>query len=1045
MRALLGWVVFSSLLVACQSAPPTQPPMSLDEAKQITASFEDQGYVPPPRTTLDIAATLEQMKPDVSALAARRAIADAPTPPNATALFYFRRGQTLRYEGRIREAIADLTEAVRLSPLDGNYLLRLGDLLAQGGYPIEAGQAYSKVKSGPGNALFSAINLSDVHASLGDFVQADRDLDSARRQYDNLASRSTYALAYRSAIEAQQGYLFKYRGDYAGAEKSFRLGMADTDWIVANWNPAWEAVSSSGNVSSGGAQKEVNVQRSITMKRQIADVYRLRGTLNEAEYWIRRALMQSIEMLGVNAPSTVAALKTMSIILADQGRYSEAQRLGEIALAKVKMDSPRSGSTVVVDILCTIGAAAIAQAKTQEALDAFEAALHELVDSPEIAKQLVGINLDYAIALRGAGRIDDALRVAQAAADWRTRTVGPESPSTVLARGYVASFLAAAGDVGGALAEFQAIMPQLMSLSQSASAAGAIDRNRKAQELLNDYIRLLATMRGTSLEQRIPGGVSGEAFRVADLARGRGVHQALIESGARTAISDMALADLARREQDTWYQIAARERVLADAQSLGTNQQDSPALERLHVEVEQLRVARATLRAEIVRRFPSYASMTQPEPASLDQARAALGVTDALISIYSTESESYVWAVPKQGTVAFATIPHGRTQLTKTVAELRRSLDPHATNVGDIPPFDVALAYEVYSSVLGPVEAGWKGAKQLVVVPHGPLAELPFSLLVTRRVAQPASRSGTAVFSEYRDVPFLARDVAVTQVPTVAAFASLRAQAPGNAARRPFVGFGDPWFTAQQAVEAQRESVEEQASPIQARGLRLRVGPSTETLASATLSVLPRLPDTAAEVREVGIALHADPAKDVFLGAAANERQVRTMKLDDRRVVMFATHGLVPGDLNGLAQPALALSAPSVANVEGDGLLTMEKILSLRLDADWVVLSACNTAAGNGAGAEAVSGLGRAFFYAGARALLVTNWPVETTSARALTTAVFRLEGVDPSLPRAEALRQAMMTVMDGPGAIDKASGRTLYSYAHPIFWAPFSLVGDGR
>jgi CHAT domain-containing protein len=158
---------------------------------------------------------------------------------------------------------------------------------------------------------------------------------------------------------------------------------------------------------------------------------------------------------------------------------------------------------------------------------------------------------------------------------------------------------------------------------------------------------------------------------------------------------------------------------------------------------------------------------------------------------------------------------------------------------------------------------------------------------------------------------------------------------------------------------------------------------------------------------------------------------------------MFATHGLVPGDLNGLTQPALALSAPNVAGTGGDGLLTMERILGLKLDADWVVLSACNTAAGDGAGAEAVSGLGRAFFYAGARALLVTNWPVETGSARLLTTDTFKRQAADPSLPRAEALRQAMLAMIDGPGVVDGA-GRAVFSYAHPIFWAPFSLVGDG-
>ena len=167
------------------------------------------------------------------------------------------------------------------------------------------------------------------------------------------------------------------------------------------------------------------------------------------------------------------------------------------------------------------------------------------------------------------------------------------------------------------------------------------------------------------------------------------------------------------------------------------------------------------------------------------------------------------------------------------------------------------------------------------------------------------------------------------------------------------------------------------------------------------------------------------------------------MDLAGYKVLAFATHALVPGELDGLTQPALALSAPEVAGVEGDGLLTMGEILGLRLDADWVVLSACNTAAGEGAGAEAVSGLGRAFFYAGARSLLVSNWPVETTSARALTTDIFRLQAEDPDISRAEALRQAMVALIDGPGLVDE-EGRSLFAYAHPIFWAPFTLVGDG-
>jgi CHAT domain-containing protein len=232
---------------------------------------------------------------------------------------------------------------------------------------------------------------------------------------------------------------------------------------------------------------------------------------------------------------------------------------------------------------------------------------------------------------------------------------------------------------------------------------------------------------------------------------------------------------------------------------------------------------------------------------------------------------------------------------------------------------------------------------------------------------------------------------------------------------------------------------------LQTRGLPLvrRNAPATQSVDSAELGMLPRLPDTADEVKGIALALNAD-ASDVILGAQANERNVKSMDLSNRRVVMFATHGLIPGDLNGLTQPALALSAPNVADVDGDGLLTLDEVLGLKLNADWVVLSACNTATGDGAGAEAVSGLGRAFFYAGTRALLVSNWPVETTSARALTTDLFARQARDPALARAQALRQAMAGLIDGNGYVDPASRATVFAYAHPIFWAPFSLVGDG-
>jgi CHAT domain-containing protein len=532
-----------------------------------------------------------------------------------------------------------------------------------------------------------------------------------------------------------------------------------------------------------------------------------------------------------------------------------------------------------------------------------------------------------------------------------------------------------------------------------------------------------------------------DAFKVADALRLATTDRAVSASVARAALRGPELSEIARREQNAQQQIRALQVALASALSRPVVQQDPAVLANLRNEIDKLRDARATLKQEIEKRFPDYANLVDPTPGSIAQARAVLAEDEALVALYAGEKESYVWALRKTGSVAFARVPLRRDQLADMVGQLRRALDPNAPTLGEIPSFDVGLAHRLYAAILQPVEAGWKGAKTLIVAPHGPLAQIPFALLVTQPVLQP--RDQAALFSGYRDVPFLVREIAVTQVPSVAALIILRAMPASNPARRAFVGFGDPWFSAAQAMQARAEVT----SPAQTetRRFHLRAAATTETMPSASLSMLPRLPDTAIEVREVAVTLQANPATDVFLGAAANERQVRTMKLDDRRVVMFATHGLVPGDLDGLAQPALALSAPAVAGVDGDGLLTMEKILGLKLDADWVVLSACNTAAGSGAGAAAVSGLGRAFFYAGARALLVTHWPVETTSARQLTTTTFKRQAADRNLTRAEALRQSMLELLDGPGYIDPGNKRVAYAYAHPIFWAPFALVGDGR
>ena len=251
--------------------------------------------------------------------------------------------------------------------------------------------------------------------------------------------------------------------------------------------------------------------------------------------------------------------------------------------------------------------------------------------------------------------------------------------------------------------------------------------------------------------------------------------------------------------------------------------------------------------------------------------------------------------------------------------------------------------------------------------------------------------------------------------------------APGSAKRGAFAGFGDPDF------RGEGKSV----APATTRHLRSAPLLATRGAGDVNYSSIAALPDTRGEILALAKALNANAEQDVFLGKSASRDAVLKSDLSQRRIIAFATHGLLAGEYPGMEQPALALANPGNGQ---HGLLSLDDILSLKLDADWVILSACNTAAGDGRGGEAISGLGRGFFYSGSRSLLVTHWPVETVSAQNLVVGIFNELGKTPGLLRAEALRKSMLSVM----ASDGGEGRFRFSYAHPMFWAPYALIGDG-
>jgi CHAT domain-containing protein len=271
----------------------------------------------------------------------------------------------------------------------------------------------------------------------------------------------------------------------------------------------------------------------------------------------------------------------------------------------------------------------------------------------------------------------------------------------------------------------------------------------------------------------------------------------------------------------------------------------------------------------------------------------------------------------------------------------------------------------------------------------------------------------------------------VTVLPSAA---NLKVRAASFIAPQPFFGFGDPILGPTQAPSGGARSRGGQPPSVSYRRL-FRQGHVDLDRLNDEFGKVP-LPESADELREIAKVFGA-PQTVVKLGKDATERAVKTTRLDGYRIVHFATHALVAGETaryTDMAEPALVFTPPKVPSEEDDGLLTSSEIAAtLKLNADWVILSACNTADGDKPGAEALSGLARAFFYAGAKSLLVSNWYLDTKAAVQLTTRTVQTMEQEKTMLPAEALRRAMLEFVDSPKNIDDP---------YPGVWAPFIVVG---
>jgi CHAT domain-containing protein/tetratricopeptide (TPR) repeat protein len=1019
-------------------------------------------FVAPPRTISDITAILDSEKPDAAQIAKLHADADSLVSAKASraelAQFYYQRGNARAQLGHLADAIADADKAVETArgAVEPNLLGRLeqfaGIQYLFAGDPKHALEIFQRqisdtnTKGARGFMFGAQRQISDILIKMGDLAQAESYLQRNLTLIQEARTsglpgwRSSYAIrgqSWEADVEQHRAIIFEARGEFAAAEKSYRLAeqrrRASIKSILSSPNPPPESQMLRAADTMVVGQSRMKVRQ---------------GRLAEAEADARRALLARLKDQGKYNASTPFYITGLANCLVEQGRYAEAERLVRVALEINRAVGVAGDSQNIVSEMSFLASILNLQYKRKEAAETYAEIEKAMANWDPQRRQQFDLNGSRIYALYAAGQIDRGITAAEALVKRDSARFGEKFYDTALARGILAIGYMRAKRAADAAREFRTAIPLLMAAGHEDvnddNATAAAARRERLQNIVEAYITLLDRGQAGNDDD----SVAIETFALADAIRGQSVRLALAQSSARMLIKDGKLADLARQEQDLNKQLNAQLGTLNNALTLPSGQRDESAVKVLNAAINKLRGDHDRLRADIARQFPSYANLTDPKMPSVDEIKATLKPDEAFLSFYFGRNASFVWAVPKEGKVAFASIHVTSGDIGTQIQQLRKSLEPDAAMVSDIPAFDLALAYDLYSLLLKPVERGWKSAKNLIVTTNGALGQLPLSLFPT--ASSQANDGNEPLFGGYRHVPWLARTHAVTYVPSAAAFRTLRQLPAGPATRDAFVGFGDPYFSVEQAAAAEADQngkpfVVASADATAIRGLPLarRSNPQMEGVDSADIAQLPRLPDTATELISIAKALRLDPAGVLYLGKAANEHTVKTMDLSHYRIIDFATHGLVPGELNGLTQPALALTAPSVTQRDGDGLLTMGEILALKLDADWVVLSACNTGAGAGAGAEAASGLGRAFFYAGTRAILVTNWSVHSASARELVSDVFRRQAADPALSRGEALRQASIALLDGPGFTDQ-SGKTVFAYAHPLFWAPYTIIGDG-
>ena len=883
--------------------------------------------------------------------------------------------------------------------------------LAQGRYP-DAEPLYKRSlaiwekilgKDHP-KILASLSNLAELYNRQGRYTDAEplhkRAIEIAERVYGPDHLEVTTSLSNLANLYTDQGR-------YRDAEPLYKRALVIRQRVLGSRHPdvalSLSNLAEMNRVQGKYAEAESLYKRSLEiweatvgpdhpdvalLLNNLAELYRAEGLDDDAQPLYERSLTILEKSLGGAHPDFASVLNNLAALYKFQGRYADAELLYKRSL-EIAEGQLGSSHPDVANTLSNLGALYEVQSRYAEAEVLFKKSLAIMEnafgsDHPDVVGRLSNL----AVVYEREGRYDDSEQLLKQSLAISERIFDPSNRVVSKSLNDLAE-----------LYRIEARFADALPVAKRAISLNVADRSVALGVLYGAQMEALVTPKEAletsyEVEQRFRSSVTAKA--VSTLA-------------ARFAAGTNELAQLVRKDQDIIAEAELLNKSIVSAVSRPPAERNATAEAQMRKRIEEIKSERDKLQDIFKRRFPDYVALSKPEPLSVTETQALLADDEALV-VFDLDARSYVWAITKDRT-GWKQLSISAADVATEVTTLRAALNPEG-----FKPFDANLAYLLDKQVLEPIEEFISGKTRLSFVVDGALTSLPPQVLITR---DPAGK-------DLAPADWLIREYAITVLPSIASMKVLRTKGTALVGLKPMIGFGDPVFhrTARSGARKKLTSL---------TSFYRGAIADTQSLAEA----LPSLPETAEELRAVAKELGAS-SEDLRLGEAANVPNVKRVALDKYRVVYFATHALVAGEVEKFAkvkaEPSLVLSIPAKPTEDDDGLLRASAVALLKMNADFVVLSACNTAAGEKAGAEALSGLARAFFYAGARSLLVSNWEVDSESTVALMTKLFDALRANPHLSYAEALRTSMLQMIDKPSRPE---------WSQPKFWAPFSVVGE--